>query len=390
MLTNTQVKEKIRMNEAFTFDDVLIVPKFSEIESRKDVDLASNPVFLPFLPFPVISANMDTVTGPEMAKAMAKAGGIGCLHRFCTIEENVKMFNNSLYGGFDSPVSPMISIGLGKQELERAEALVSAGAHTIVVDVANGAQMSVVNQVKALKQIFKNSIGIIVGNFASTSGVQDFLLRSGPTVDGVKVGIGPGSACTTRIKTGVGYPQLSAILEIKRRLAGTGIGVIADGGMKTPGDLAKALGAGADYCMIGGMVAGTDETPGELIVDYDVHHEDCTHVFYDMEEGYFPIEKADKNKSYTCVKINKKYRGSASKESYEAQGKDAKHRTSEGESFLIPYKGPVANILGDIEGGIRSAFTYVGARTLKEFHEKVDFVRISNAGYAEGLPHGKK
>lgn len=359
------------MDQAFTFDDVLIVPKFSEIESRKDVDLASHSTYLPFLPFPVISANMDTITGPEMAKAMARAGGIGCLHRFCTIEENVKMFQESVLSCVYS-VKAIVSIGLGKQELERAEALVNAGASTIVVDIANGAQMAVVNQVKSLRELFKTYVGIIVGNFASTSGVQDFLLRSGPIVDGIKVGIGPGSACTTRIKTGIGYPQLSAVLGISHALTGTGISVIADGGMKTPGDLAKALGAGADYCMIGGMLAGTDETPGEITKMYTNKTTVAAGEFFQEERRY------------------KKYRGSASKESYEAQGKDAKHRTSEGESFYVPYKGPVADILQDIEGGIRSAFTYVGAKNLKEFHEKVEFVRITNAGYAEGLPHGKK
>ena len=358
------------MNEAFTFDDVLIVPQFSTISSRKEVDLSVITARSCFqdigCKLPIISANMDTITGPKMAKAMLAYGAQACLHRFCSIEDNVKMFLESWYdteGDNECFSRPMVSIGLGKEELQRAEALYANNANIFIVDVAHGAQMAVVNQVKALREIIRDNGAIVVGNFASGFSVEDFFDNCGNTqIDGIKVGIGPGSACTTRIKTGVGYPQLSAIIDIAETLEGYGIPIIADGGMKTPGDIAKALGAGASMIMLGGMLAGTTETPGE--------------VFY--LEGPGP----------QCpVKI---YRGSASRESYQVQGKTGTHRTTEGESFIVSCKGPVSDVLQDIEGGLRSSFAYVGAKNLEEFHNRVEFVRISNAGYVEGTPHGKK
>ena len=351
------------MKEMFTFEDVLIVPKFSSISSRKDVDLSFNGSGYPYMSLPIISANMDTITDVSMAKAMILNGAQACLHRFCTIDESVKMFRSSRLQETGLTRIPMVSIGLGNSELDRACALFGASAHTFIIDVAHGAQLSVVNQVKALRECIGSNGSIIVGNFATGESIKTFLEYVGNSVDGFKVGIGPGSACTTRIKTGVGYPQLSAIIDVVNTIKHTGIPVIADGGMKTSGDISKALGAGASMVMLGGMLAGTDETPGE-VVERGVHLN---------PSGVF-----------------KKYRGSASKESYEVQGKEAKHRTSEGESFYVPYKGPVKDVLQEIEGGLRSAFTYVGASNLKEFHSKVEFVRISNATRSENQAHGAK
>lgn len=368
------------MEEMFTFDDVLIEPQFSEyIASRKDIDLSTD-AFGPMLGLPIISANMDTITGSGMAKAMQNSGAIGCLHRFCSIEENVKMFQESFTVGTKEGTAqfPLVSIGLGKGELERAEALYSAGAFTFIVDVAHGAQQTVVDQVKALRELFEDDCRIIVGNFASSSSVTCFLERTGPLVNGIKVGIGPGSACTTRVKTGVGYPQLSAVQSIAYTPIVTyyKIPVIADGGMKTPGDIAKALGAGAHAVMLGGMLSGADETPGDIV----------------EEKRLISSEQVD---PYTTAKMFvvdkfKKYRGSASKESYEVQGKDASWRTAEGESFMVPYKGPLTNVLQDIEGGLRSSLSYVGARNLSEFRGRCRFVRITPSTVLENGAHGKK
>src|SRR5581483_6034669 len=180
---------------------------------------------------------------------------------------------------------------------------------------------------------------------------------------------GPGSACTTRMKTGVGYPQLSAIQEISQWLTPKGIPVIADGGMKTPGDIAKAIGAGASMVMLGGMLAGTYETPGETVQQ---DGKPCQSVSFE-----------------TISKVYKKYKGSASKESYEEQGKSASWRTAEGESFLVPYKGPVEDVLQDIEGGLRSAFAYVGAQNLQQFQWRCRFVRITPSTVVENGAHGK-
>ena len=343
------------MSQLLTFDDVLIAPKFSTIQSRKDVTLNAH-MGEKLLSLPVISANMDTVTDSDMCYAMGKAGGVGCLHRFMPPKATLSVWHENLDN------KPIISIGLGSEEMGRACLLANAGATHFCIDVAHGAQLAVVEQANNLRKAVPHAY-IIVGNFASADSVKEFLDRAFYSVDAFKVGVGPGSACTTRIKTGVGVPQLSAVMSIAKTLKNTDIQVIADGGMKTPGDIAKALGAGAHFVMLGGMLAGTDETPGEVIYP---------------EVG--PNEKA-------CPV--KKYRGSASHESYAVQGKVGSHRTAEGESFMVPYKGPVANILADIEGGVRSAMTYVGARNLDEFRERCEFVQISPATVRENGAHGK-
>lgn len=375
------------MKETLTFNDVLIVPKFSTVESRKDVNLSFNGPGYPYMELPVISANMDSVTGPEMARAMLAYGAQACLHRFYSIDENVKAFIDSKVGGTGGYRVPMVSIGLGVTELDRAKALYDAGAQTFIIDVAHGAQMAVVNQLKALREIVLGNGGIVVGNFASRKSVRDFLVQFNGNLEGIKVGVGPGSACSTRVKTGIGYPQFSAVSEICEELVYSGITVIADGGLKTPGDCAKALGAGASLLMMGGMLAGTEESPGDKVWE--------TNTGYHGKEIVYPKKRNDDGILVLDMnyEINlpcfKKYRGSASKESYDSQGKTGSHRTSEGESFYVPYKGSVKDVLQDIEGGLRSAFTYVGAYNLDEFHSNVEFIRITNAGYAEGLPHGK-
>jgi IMP dehydrogenase len=366
------------MREMFTFDDVLIVPKFSDVQSRKEVDLSTK-IGKEFMTLPIISANMDTVTNVRMAQSMIENGAQACLHRFGTIQENANDF--LVTAGYLPGKCAMVSVGLGVSELQRAKELHKYGARTFVIDVAHGAQLAVAQHVKMLREIIGPRNAIVVGNFATADSVKAFLDQDiALEVDAIKVGIGPGSACTTRIKTGVGFPQLSAIVEIAKLLKSTPIKVIADGGMKTSGDIAKALGAGAHAVMLGGMLAGTDETPGEVLYVHDVGSGTLSKDSHDsgVAMGYL-------NNDWTGVK---KYRGSASKESYTDQGKNTDYRTAEGESFMVPYKGPVKNILQDIEGGLRSALTYVGARNIKEFHEKVEFIRISSATAKENSAHG--
>ena len=378
------------MKELLTFDDVLIVPQFSTIKSRKDVDLSFNGNGFPYITLPVISSNMDTVTESHMALKMIRYGAQACLHRFQSIESNVEMFlDSSSYETGLSPRYPMVSIGLGEYELERAKILFNKGAYMFVIDVANGASLAVVEQVKALKEIIRDNGSIVVGNFATGDSVKTFIEYVGLSVNGIKVGIGPGSVCTTRIKTGCGAPQLSSILDISNTLKKTGLTIIADGGMRTSGDIAKALGAGAHLVMLGGMLSGTNESPGELA------HEEARDTYSGanvefLTDSQLTIGNKNFPNRYEIKKSFKKYRGSASKESYEVQGKQASWRTVEGESTFVLHKGPVKDVLQDIEGGLRSAFSYVGAKNLEEFHNKVEFVKVTNAGHQESLPHGKK
>lgn len=348
------------MSKAYTFDDVLIVPKFSFIESRKNVDLTSYLSSDVSLSLPVISANMDTITGTQMAITMAQNGGMGILHRFSPIEDNVKSFKSVLEASV-SPSSVGVSIGLGQKEKERFEALYFAGARVFCLDVAHGAQMTVVEQVNYLKNW--DDITLIVGNFATGQSIVEFDRLTGGCVHAYKVGIGGGSVCSTRIKTGVGYPQLSAIQDCVAVTSEHNLGcaIIADGGIKSPGDVAKALAAGADAVMIGGMFAGTTETPGDIV--------------YPEGQQAQPI---------------KTYRGSASLESYIDQGKVSDWRTAEGISTTVPHKGSVVDVLKDIEGGVRSAMTYVGANDRLEFFHKSEFIYVSSSTQLENSPHRTK
>lgn len=346
------------MTEHLTFDDVLITPGYNDIPSRGKVILETQLKWLT-LDIPIFSANMDTITGPEMAAEMHGLGCKGILHRFNSNEDAVKDFVDATkrirYSDFTTPVS----VGVGAAAENRAEALMNAGARVFCVDVAHGHSKQAGQMVKFLRNVCEDYI-IIAGNVATYAGA-DYLASCG--ADAVKVGIGPGSVCQTRIKTGVGVPQLSAIQDCAKANAF----IIADGGIRNPGDAAKALAAGAHAVMIGGMLAGTDETPGEV------------------KEKRHPAVYGPGGDYLEKVKV---YRGMASKEAQDDfMGKMNDWKTSEGVSLEVPCKGPAANVIKDIAGGLRSAFTYVGAKNLDEFHRKARFIRISSAGFIEGTPH---
>lgn len=366
------------MNNAITFADINIVPQFSEVPSRADVDLSVNLPGFPYMTLPVISANMDTITEWELALAMITYGAQACLHRFDDIQGTVNMFRNSSVGD----KVPLVSIGLGMKEIERAEALRDAGACTFVIDVNHGANIEVVKQAKILREILGKDYGIVVGNFGTGDSISTFLEHSGLIVDAFKVGIGPGATCSTRLVTGVGAPQISALMDCRPPLKKAGLAMIADGGMKEPGDIAKALAAGAHLVMTGGMLAGTKETPGEIYYEADNIETGKVELVTPDQYRFGVQYKNDRN-------YQKKYRGSASQESYAKQGKVAKHRAAEGESFLVPYKGPVADVLQRIEGGLRGALSMSGCFTINEFHNKAQFVRVSTASAVEATPHGK-
>lgn len=338
------------ISKALTFDDVLLVPGYNHIESRKDVSTEARLGPYKFS-IPIISANMDTITGVEMAIAMNTYGGLGILHRFCAIDANRRNYGE-VVDFIGNPTGVAVSVGVGDKEFERFVTLYKAGARIFCIDVANAHSKLVGRMIKTIRE-WRNDpltqLFIIAGNVATYAGA-DYLVSMG--ADAVKVGIGAGSVCTTREKTGFGVPQLSAIMDCAR----VDVPIIADGGMRKPGDVVKALAAGASMVMLGGMLAGTDETPGNT-------------------DGF-----------------NKKtYRGMASVEAQEDQfGGVADWKTAEGIAIDVKAKGPVGNIIKDVIGGLRSGLTYAGARNIAELHRKANFIEVSNATMIEGTPHASE
>ncbi|OHA63405.1 MAG: guanosine monophosphate reductase [Candidatus Wildermuthbacteria bacterium RIFCSPHIGHO2_12_FULL_45_9] len=334
-----------------TFDDVLLIPQESNVRQENIVFVSRFTKHLT-LSLPVSSAIMDTVTETEMAIAMAKEGGIGIIHRNCTIDQQVAMVKKAKKVVGNLPVGA----GIGPNDLERAQALDEAGADVISFDCAHAHKQFIVENVRKLKKTL--NADLIVGNIATTAAAKALL----PYADALKVGIGPGSICTTRIMSGVGVPQLTAIMEVAKIASIKKIPVIADGGIRYSGDIVKALAAGAESVMLGSMLAGTKETPGKIV-------------------------QVGKNRY-------KQYRGMGSEGAMKtgsadryAQSKEAKKYVPEGVEALTPYKGPVANVLFQIQGGLRAGMGYVGAATIQELQDRAEFIRITQAGRAESHPH---
>lgn len=317
------------IQKLLSFDDVLIEPQFSMVRSRKDVDISTD--FLGMkLSLPILNSNMDTVASPALCRTLVEYGTVGTLHRFWSIEENVQAFKDSIHNG----IKPIVSIGIGLHELARAHALHDEGAKIFMLDVAHAANVSVVEMYNSLVSDFPDA-KYIVGDFGSEQEIDEFLRRVDKVPDALKVGIGIGSVCRTRNVTGVGNTALSCLLDINGKYE---MPIILDGGVSEIGDIAKALVAGADVVVSGSMFAGCDEAPGKEF-----------------------------------FKDTKEYRGSASLPSYEVQGKVATWRAPEGTSTWIKKKGPAINVLNNINGGLRSSLSYVGAFNLDEFKAKAKF-----------------
>lgn len=329
--------------QAITFDDVLLVPAYNHHESRRLVETAvTDKLEKLTLEIPVFSSNMDTVTGHEMANFMSKHGGMGVMHRFFTIEENVAEFKRCSSNVF-------VSVGCTKSELDRAAALRDVGAQFFCVDVAHAHAKYVGHTIKELRNLLPEAC-IMAGNVATYAGA-DYLASCGADI--IKAGIGGGSVCSTRIKTGYGIPMLTCIQDCAR----IDRSIIADGGIRTPGDIVKALAFGADFVMIGGMFAGSRPTPGKVIT------------------------KADGTKV-------KQYRGMASREAQEDfMGSMSEWKTAEGVATEVPYREDEELILADITGGLRSGLTYSGSSTIRELQRKLDYVTVTQAGRIESLPH---
>jgi len=328
---------------AITFDDVLLVPAYNHYESRRMVSTAmSDKTGKLTLDLPVMTSNMDTITESPMANFIGGKGGIGVLHRFLTIDDNISEFKKCQFQTF-------VSIGCTKAELERAEALRDAGANLFCIDVAHAHAKYVGHTIKELRALLPDCC-IMAGNVATYAGA-DFLASCGADI--IKAGIGGGSVCSTRIKTGYGIPMLTCIQDCAR----ADRSIVADGGIRAPGDIVKALAFGADFVMLGGMLAGTAPTPGKVITRPD-------------------------------GKRVKEYRGMASREAQEDfMGTMHEWKTAEGVSTEVPYREDADAIIADIVGGLRSGLTYAGASTIKEMQRKLDYVLCSQASKIESMPH---
>lgn len=339
-------KEIKSRGRGLTFDDILLVPQKSEVRSRRDPSISSPLTKTVQLQTPLISANMDTVTEWEMAYAMNQVGGLGILHRFMSVKDQVQQVEFLKEKGLKKICA---SIGVNEDYKERAEALYKAGVRLITIDIAHGHSVQMMETMKWLKDRFAE-IEIIAGNIASQEATRD-LIEAG--ADAVKVGIGPGSMCTTRIITGCGVPQLTAIAlcaEVARQYS---VGVIADGGIRTSGDIVKCLAAGADTVMLGSMLAGCIETPGEI------------------KNG------------------RKQYRGMASKAAQVSwRGGIPEGMAPEGESTQVTVKGPLKDVILEITGGLRSGMSYLNANSIEEMRENALFIEMSANGAAESRAHG--
>jgi IMP dehydrogenase len=335
------------MRQTYSFDDVLLEPKFSDIESRFSVEIGNDLDENIHLNLPVISSPMDTITEGDMALAIAGAGGMGIIHRYNTIQEQATIVAEAFnkYGD----INIAAAVGVTGDYEERVCALIDAGVRIICVDIAHGHHSLMRDALITIRELAGDEIHLMAGNVATLEGF-DALASWG--ADSIRVGIGGGSICSTRLVTGHGIPTFQSVLDCANTVHD--VKIIADGGIKTTGDIVKAYAAGADFVMIGSILAGTKETPGEVF----------------LGKG---------GKKY------KVYRGMASAAAQNAwRGKSS---IPEGVSTTVPYRGSVKNLLQSIAGGIRSGLSYSGARNLEDLRNKRSFVLQSSLGQVESSTH---
>ena len=345
----------VSIKESLTFDDVLLLPQYSDIlPSETDISLSLTEKIN--LKAPFLSSAMDTVTESKMAIAIAESGGIGIIHRNLNIrqqtKEIAKVKKKKLFVG--------AAVGTNNEDIERAKSLIANGCDLIVIDTAHGHSKKVLKILSKLKKI-DYSIPLCVGNIATGEAAKK-LYNSGADI--IKIGIGPGSICTTRMVAGIGVPQISAILEVKNALKNKKIKIISDGGIKFSGDIAKALAAGADAIMMGSIFAGTDESPGKKF----------------RYKG----------------KIYKHYRGMGSigamssgsaNRYFQKNFKDKSKFVPEGVEGRVEYKGSLSKIIYQLKGGLRSSMGYIGAKNLNQITRNAKFIKITKAGFYESMVH---
>ena len=343
------VKEYLASND-ICFDDILMVPQYSEVVSRSSVDLKMHIGGNTWLDLPVIASPMDTVCEKDMAIAIAESGGIGIIHRFMSAKNQIKMVEE-VYNHNDLGLSVGAALSSTFVE-EHVQKLIKAGVSMLLIDTANGHSSMAINAVIRLKNIVGDKVHVMAGNVAT---IEGYIALDVAGADSVRVGIGGGSMCTTRIVSGHGIPTLSSIINVReaKDKFGLNAAIVADGGIRNTGDMVKAFAAGADSVMLGSMLAGTDESPGSL---------------------HF---KGDKK--------FKVFRGMASKEA----NKHKDIAVAEGVSTMIPYKGSVKDIIKNIKGGIGSGCSYSGVDFLCNLYQESMYIRVSPLTVKESLPHGR-
>jgi len=354
------------------YSGVLLRPKRSTLSSRKEVTLSRKHKFRNYTPdfpdniedyhyngIPIMAANMDGVGTFEMADILSELGLFTCLVKTYSVEALIKFFNKT-------QEHVAYSMGVTDSDLNKFKhvyAEVGTNVKYVCIDVANGYSERFLNFVANIRQNYPHIV-IIAGNVVTADQTQELILRG---ADIVKVGIGPGSVCTTRIQTGVGYPQLSAVIECADAAHGLGGHIIADGGCTSPGDVAKAFAAGADFVMLGGMLAGHDEGGGEIITKHLITKEFVYDKDLEKWEPVFEQKKFVQFYGMSSDAANTKHFGGLKE-----------YRSSEGREVLVPYRGAVASTIQDILGGLRSACTYVGAVRLKHLPKCATFIRCAD------------
>ena len=343
------------IKESLTFDDVTLVPQYSSIlphETITKTELSKNLK----LNIPLLSSAMDTVTESKMAIAIAKSGGLGIIHKNLNpkkqaLEVKKVKKNNMIVGA---------AVGTNEKDIDRVYKLLESKVDLIVVDTAHGHTKKVLTIIKKIKKISKNSI-VCAGNIA-TGKAAKFLADSGADI--VKVGIGPGSICTTRLVTGIGVPQLSAILDVKEALKNYKTKIISDGGIKFSGDISKAIAAGADAVMIGSLFAGTTESPGKIFKYKGKLYKN----FRGMgSAGAMSAGSADRY--------------------FQKKSKNISKYVAEGVEGIVQFKGPLNKIIYQLVGGLKSSMGYMGSKTIKDLQKKSEFVKITKAGFYESMVH---
>lgn len=344
------------MRTGLTYDDVLLVPRRSSVRSRQGVDLATAASRNVPLRLPVIAANMDTVCEAEMAIALGRIGGLGVIHRFLPVLQHAHEVEKVKAAGADLPVG--VAVGTDHDMIDRAKATAAAGADVLVLDIAHGHADHAIEAIAGLKADFPD-VDVIAGNVATAEGAED-LVAAG--ADAVKVGVGPGGVCTTRLVAGVGVPQLTAVDDVVS--AALGVPVIADGGIRSSGDIAKALAAGADSVMIGSLFAGTKESPGEL--------EQTPHGLVKRVRGMASREAIEERAERHGAELDDEY---------------FEQRAPEGVEGTVPYKGEVTKLVYQLMAGVKSAMSYEDATDLDSFRENARWIRVTDAGLRENHPH---